>query len=245
MDVVLCIFVVATAVVLILCSISERRESFADITEQCIDPKTGKVRTLKKPDTKEVFFIQNKYTFDEAKAVCSLINAELATYEQLNDAYTKGANWCAWGWMADGSVGYPVQQEFWEYIETVNSGFCGPNAGVHRMANADKTKSFGVMCYGIKPTIEKKYSDANASMKKKRVKEGFQATAVPKQTENGQSINGACAPQQDPTLQQRIYECQKKKAARDRKKWEREQKKNMVISYFDGYNQVWSGVAGK
>ena len=45
-------------------------------------------------DTREVFNISNNnYTYEEAQAVCKAYGAELATYDQIEDAYNKGAEW--------------------------------------------------------------------------------------------------------------------------------------------------------
>ena len=47
----------------------------------------------------EVFHIrQNQFTYDEAPAVCAAYGAELATLEQIIEAYNHGAEWCGYCW---------------------------------------------------------------------------------------------------------------------------------------------------
>ena len=48
-------------------------------------------------DGNEVFNVSNNaYTYDEAKAVCSIYGAELATYDQIEQAYNNGAECATW-----------------------------------------------------------------------------------------------------------------------------------------------------
>lgn len=104
-------------------------------------------------DGKQVFNIsQNIFTYSDAKLVCRSFGAELATVEQLMEAYKRGANWCNMGWTGDQMGAYPIQKEFWESLseEDINSEKCGTpgiNAGYYK--NTDF--KFGANCYGIKP----------------------------------------------------------------------------------------------
>uniref|UniRef100_A0A3B4UQZ0 Brevican n=1 Tax=Seriola dumerili TaxID=41447 RepID=A0A3B4UQZ0_SERDU len=49
-----------------------------------------------------------RFTFWEAKAYCLSHGAELATTAQLYAAWNDGLNHCSPGWLADGSVRYPI-----------------------------------------------------------------------------------------------------------------------------------------
>uniref|UniRef100_A0A8C6S7L3 Brevican n=1 Tax=Neogobius melanostomus TaxID=47308 RepID=A0A8C6S7L3_9GOBI len=49
-----------------------------------------------------------RFTFWEAKAHCESLAAELATTAQLYAAWNDGLNHCSPGWLADGSVRYPI-----------------------------------------------------------------------------------------------------------------------------------------
>lgn len=112
----------------------------------------------------EVFNIsENKFSFNEASDVCKSMDAELATYEQMTEALEKGANWCNYGWIADGPEGrnareghayafYPIQKDFHDKIQEDEScglkdqcGKPGMNGGLF-----DKRAQFGVNCYGLK-----------------------------------------------------------------------------------------------
>ncbi|KAG7457945.1 hypothetical protein MATL_G00232590 [Megalops atlanticus] len=49
-----------------------------------------------------------RLTLDEAKAFCQASGAELATTGQLYAAWSEGLDHCSPGWLADGSVRYPI-----------------------------------------------------------------------------------------------------------------------------------------
>lgn len=105
-------------------------------------------------EKKEVFFVSgNDYTYDEAAAVCAAYDADLATYDQVNDAYSSGAEWCGYGWTQGGMALYPTQQATWSQLQQevdeskrTACGRPGVNGGYFDPAN-----KFGVNCYGIKP----------------------------------------------------------------------------------------------
>ena len=45
--------------------------------------------------TGEVFHIRkNIFNYNEAKEACGLLNSRLATYDEIENAYSNGANWC-------------------------------------------------------------------------------------------------------------------------------------------------------
>lgn len=104
-------------------------------------------------ETKEVFNISNNnYNFDEAQAVCKAYGAELATYDQIEDAYNKGAEWCNYGWSANQMAFFPTQKATWQKLQSSekhknNCGRPGVNGGF--MGNPNLR--FGINCYGKKP----------------------------------------------------------------------------------------------
>jgi archaellum component FlaG (FlaF/FlaG flagellin family) len=52
------------------------------------------------PGKKEVFNIaDNKYTYSDAEPLCKAFGAELATYDQVKEAWNNGADWCNYGWV--------------------------------------------------------------------------------------------------------------------------------------------------
>lgn len=104
-------------------------------------------------DGNEVFNVSNNaYTYDEAKAVCSIYGAELATYDQIEQAYNNGAEWCNYGWSEGQMAYFPTQKSTWTDLQKNpkaknNCGRPGINGGF--MANPNL--KFGVNCFGKKP----------------------------------------------------------------------------------------------
>ena len=98
-----------------------------------------------------VFYVKNQYTLSDTERVCSMYGARVATLDNLQGAYNRGANWCSWGWLADGSVAYPVQKSFWKRVERTHKGFCGPSHGINLKKEIDPDLQFGVLCYGVPP----------------------------------------------------------------------------------------------
>jgi hypothetical protein len=106
------------------------------------------------PDKKEVFNIsRNIYTFNDAAAVCAAAGAELATYDQVKEAYDDGADWCNYGWVKGQMAVYPTQKKTWEKLQKGSAEFrnaCG-QPGVNGGYFDNPELRFGVNCYGVKP----------------------------------------------------------------------------------------------
>ena len=106
-------------------------------------------------DGNEVFNISGNYfTYEDAPAVCAAYGAELATYDQIEDSYNNGGEWCNYGWSAEQMAFFPTQKDTWKKIQanpsTANS--CG-RPGVNGGYMPDPNLTFGVNCYGKKPAI--------------------------------------------------------------------------------------------
>ena len=106
------------------------------------------------PGKKQVFNIsRNVYTYGEAEPLCRAFGAELATYDQVKEAYESGADWCNYGWVKGQQAVYPTQKSTWEKLqggpesERLSCGMPGINGGY--FPNADQR--FGVNCYGSRP----------------------------------------------------------------------------------------------
>jgi hypothetical protein len=102
----------------------------------------------------EVFHVNDsQFTYADAPAVCAAYGAELATLEQIIDAYNSGAEWCSYGWSAGGFALYPTQKGTWQALQaepdTVKRTACG-RPGVNG-GYFDPNTKFGVNCYGFKP----------------------------------------------------------------------------------------------
>jgi hypothetical protein len=109
-----------------------------------------------KNQTKQVFNVsENTFTFKEAPAVCKALGGELATLDQLADAYRQGADWCNYGWVEGQMAFYPTQKSTWDKLQRNSTverrNMCGKpqlNGGYFDNPNL----RFGVTCYGIKPS---------------------------------------------------------------------------------------------
>lgn len=107
------------------------------------------------PLEKEVFHIpDNKYSYEDAKAMCKAFNADLATYDQVNEAHKKGAEWCSYGWSKDQLALYPTQKQTYDKLKTIkgHEHDCG-RPGINGGYIDNKNTRFGVNCYGYKPEI--------------------------------------------------------------------------------------------
>jgi len=104
---------------------------------------------------KQVFNIPgNYYNYENAKALCTSYGASLATYQQIEDAYEKGAEWGNYGWSDGQNAFFPTQQKTFDYLQGIpghehDLGRPGINGGY--IANPEVR--FGVNCYGNKPKM--------------------------------------------------------------------------------------------
>ena len=102
----------------------------------------------------EVFHLSDaQFTYDEASAVCAAYDSQLATLEQILEAYNSGAEWCGYGWSAGGMALYPTQKATWTELQReidpgkrTACGRPGVNGGYF-----DPMNKFGVNCFGFKP----------------------------------------------------------------------------------------------
>lgn len=115
-------------------------------------------------DANEVFNIGNNvYSYDDARAVCSIYDAELATYDQVETSYNNGAEWCNYGWSAGQMALFPTQKETWAKLQLRDTESIGKPAYVSHKNDCGRPGinggyidnpyvKFGVNCYGKKPT---------------------------------------------------------------------------------------------
>jgi hypothetical protein len=106
------------------------------------------------PSPSQVFNVnRNIYRFSEAEPLCRAFGAELATYDQVKDAYKSGADWCNYGWVKGQLAVYPTQKETYDKLQKgpeqdrMSCGLPGVNGG--HFPNEDQR--FGVNCYGPRP----------------------------------------------------------------------------------------------
>lgn len=106
------------------------------------------------PGQREVFNIaDNKYKYSDAEPLCKAFGAELATYDQVKEAWKKGADWCNYGWVKGQSAVYPTQQSTYDKLQAgpedqrMACGAPGVNGGYFD----NPELRFGVNCYGARP----------------------------------------------------------------------------------------------
>ena len=114
----------------------------------------GKMSSHLPIEKKEVFYVSgNNYTYDEAAAVCAAYDSDLASQDQVQEAYSGGAEWCGYGWTQGGMALFPTQQATWEVLQQEgpdkNRTACG-RPGVNG-GYFDPATKFGINCYGPKP----------------------------------------------------------------------------------------------
>lgn len=102
----------------------------------------------------EVFNIsKNTFTYYDAEPLCRALGAELATYDQVKEAWERGADWCNYGWVKGQTAVYPTQKDTWDRIQAgpeeqrTSCGVPGLNGGYFD----NPEMRFGVNCYGTKP----------------------------------------------------------------------------------------------
>ena len=113
----------------------------------------------------EVFNISNNlYSYNDAQSVCGALGARLASYDEIEDAYSNGAEWSTYGWSEGQHAYFPTQKNTWRKLQQIKGhehdlGRPGVNGGYFSNPNV----RFGVNCYGVKPPItdsEKAVMDA-------------------------------------------------------------------------------------
>ena len=120
----------------------------------------GKNVTLKNEEdiengNKEVFNIKNNiFSYYDADRVCKAFGAELATFDQVHDAYKKGGNWCNYGWTQGQLALYPTQYSEWKKRQegkgtADQKNECG-RPGINGGYFDNPHLKFGVNCYGVK-----------------------------------------------------------------------------------------------
>jgi hypothetical protein len=104
-------------------------------------------------DQDEVFNVGgNHYTYNDAEAICKSFDAEIADYDQIENAYNNGGEWCNYGWSKGQMALFPTQKNTWNKLQdndkTKNN--CG-RPGINGGFMANPALRFGVNCFGKKP----------------------------------------------------------------------------------------------
>ena len=127
-------------------------DTTTDTTTETTTTDTTTTDTTPQP-AEEVFNVSNNlYTFDDAPNVCSALGARLASYDEIEDAYKKGADWCTYGWSENQMGFFPTQKETWTKLQSNKAmkNSCG-RPGVNGGYMPNPKMRLGVNCYGVKP----------------------------------------------------------------------------------------------
>jgi len=104
---------------------------------------------------KQVFNVPgNEYTYEDAKEVCKAFDARLASYDEIEKAYSNGGEWCNYGWSANQMALFPTQKKTWDRLQKIkgHENDCG-RPGINGGFIANPDVRFGINCYGFKPQI--------------------------------------------------------------------------------------------
>jgi hypothetical protein len=116
---------------------------------------SGSVVPAPPKEKNEIFNISNNlYSYHDAGALCKALGSRLATYDEVEDAYTNGAEWSTYGWSEGQHAYFPTQKETWNKLQKIKGhendlGRPGVNGGYFSNPNV----RFGVNCYGVKPPM--------------------------------------------------------------------------------------------
>lgn len=124
-----------------------------NVTEKDKKDEEDKEKDCPNPNEGEVFHIPNNtHDYEKAREICRKYNARLATYDEVENAYNNGANWCSYGWSEDQLALFPTQSEIYNNLKLIpgHEHDCG-RPGVNGGFIDNKHVNFGVNCFGKKP----------------------------------------------------------------------------------------------
>lgn len=148
----------------------------ANVSQPAPVPGLNTLDTSAPAGASQVFNVSdNIFAYDDAEAVCKAYGADLATYDQVVEAYKQGANWCNYGWTKGQLALFPVQKAFWDKVqenEPERQGECGV-PGINGGYFDNKHQQFGVNCYGQKraPRTDESMKKAYMSDKERALQE--------------------------------------------------------------------------
>jgi hypothetical protein len=143
-------------------AIRKRREAAEKAAAAAAKSKETKEKKKEKPGEiqidRQVFHVPvNKYTYKDARALCGAFGGRLATYNEIEEAYKKGAEWCSYGWSKDQMIYYPTQKKTFGKLQKIkgHENDCGrPGINGGYVSNAEAR--FGVNCFAPKRGISKR-----------------------------------------------------------------------------------------
>ena len=140
--------------------VASLKNLFTTHPEIDINVETPRVDAMKAPVPEillkeQVFNIPgNEYVYPDAKALCSAYGARLANYEEIENAYNKGGEWCNYGWSEGQMALFPTKQKTFDVLQKIkdHENDCG-RPGINGGYMANPYLKFGVNCYGFKPKM--------------------------------------------------------------------------------------------
>ena len=96
----------------------------------------------------------NYYGYEQAQTLCKAYDSRLATYDEVENSYNKGGEWCNYGWSEGQMALFPTQKVTYDNLQKIagHEHDCG-RPGVNGGYIANPHVKFGVNCYGYKPKI--------------------------------------------------------------------------------------------
>jgi Extracellular link domain len=125
------------------------------IDEQTIPSSSGGQSVPEIMSHAQVFNIPgNYYNYNEANTLCQAYGARLANYNEIENAYVKGAEWCNYGWSSNQLALFPTQKKTYNNLQNIagHENDCG-RPGINGGYIANPNVKFGVNCFGHKPKI--------------------------------------------------------------------------------------------
>jgi hypothetical protein len=96
----------------------------------------------------------NYYGYEDAKTLCKAYDSRLANYDEIEDSYNKGGEWCNYGWSEGQMALFPTQKTTFNNLQAIpgHENDCG-RPGVNGGYMANPRIQYGVNCFGYKPKI--------------------------------------------------------------------------------------------
>jgi Extracellular link domain len=124
------------------------------ITEMENDLENWNTKTKNKMRDQVFNIPGNYYNYEDAKVMCDAYGARLANYDEIEEAYNKGGEWCNYGWSEGQNAFFPTQKATFDNLQQIkgHEHDCG-RPGINGGYIANPNVKFGVNCFGQKPNI--------------------------------------------------------------------------------------------
>ena len=154
------------------------------LTQQTIKKTTDIIDKIIPLGNPEVYNVsKNDFTYYDAEPLCRALGAELATYDQVKAAFSKGADWCNYGWVKGQAAVYPTQEDTYNKVQAgpeEDRNSCG-TVGLNGGYFDNPELKFGVNCYGVKPPQSE--HDEEVLMKQGNIPKSVPSLAIDKKVQ--------------------------------------------------------------